>query len=98
MSWSSVFCSVFPRFLKKNKTDRSLRFPGFFDRFFTSTAMRPAHAGVRWRAWNGAGVCAHYALRHSTYERLADVRVHVRVNHLELDGGARSWRKNKYEC
>ena len=28
------FCSVFPRFLKKNKTDRSLRFPGFFKRFY----------------------------------------------------------------
>ena len=30
VSWRSVFCSVFPRFLKKNKTDRSLRFPGVF--------------------------------------------------------------------
>ena len=28
------FCSVFPRFLKKNKTDRSLRFPGVFKSFY----------------------------------------------------------------
>ena len=30
VSWRSVFCSVFPRFLKKNKTDCSLSFPGVF--------------------------------------------------------------------
>ena len=34
MPWRSVFCSVFPRFLKKNKTDRSLRFPGVFKSFY----------------------------------------------------------------
>ena len=34
VSWRSVFCSVFLRFHKKNKTGRSLRFPGFLKRFY----------------------------------------------------------------
>jgi hypothetical protein len=37
--WRSVFCSGFPRFLKKNKSDRFLRFPSVLKSFNSPGAM-----------------------------------------------------------
>ena len=48
------FFSVFPRFLKKNKTDRSLRFPGVFKRFYQHWLFLANYPSAR-DGWDGMG-------------------------------------------
>ena len=47
VSWRSVFCSVFPRFLKQNKTDHPFRFPGVLSKVFNSTGQK----SIFFRMW-----------------------------------------------
>ena len=52
MPWRSVFCSVFlPSFLKKNKTDRSFRFPGVFESFLQHFSSGCHQATTTPKSW-----------------------------------------------
>ena len=51
VSWRSVFCFVSPRFLKMNKLDRFLRFPGVFKKLLSALQW-----GYSYAAWAFGGV------------------------------------------